>query len=133
MRVVKRIFVFTCIFTFVAMVVANLLFLPFLTPSTAYAGSKKIWLNVKGMTSYANVAQIKEALTAVKGVKKAYVDFRNERAIVTVKKGTRPDALIKAIRKAGFKAYVAEKVEWKKKKQEENPYDDWQMDDPIGP
>ncbi|MFQ5862155.1 MAG: heavy metal-associated domain-containing protein [Candidatus Brocadiales bacterium] len=127
MRVVKKVSVCVCVLTLVTMVAV---LAPFLGHSSAYAGYKKIELNVKGMTSYASITKIKEALAGVKGVKKAYVDFRNERAIVTVKKGTDPKALVSAIKKAGFKAYVAEKVEEKKK--EEHPYEDFEMDDPVG-
>ena len=107
---------------------------PLLGQSSAYAGYKKIQLNVKGMKNYASINDVKEALEKVKGVKKTYVDFRNERAIVTVKKGTDPDKLIKAVKKAGFRAYLAGKVNINRgRRRDENPYDDVHMDNPIGP
>lgn len=109
--------------------------LPFLSPSSAYAGYEKIQLNIKGMPNYASTTKVKEALTAVKGVKKAYVDFKNERAIVTIKKDTDPKALIGAVKKVGFKAYLAEDVKVGKKKKkhhEEDPYRDFEMDDVVG-
>ncbi|MFQ5956775.1 MAG: heavy metal-associated domain-containing protein [Candidatus Brocadiales bacterium] len=126
MRVVRKVLMLICVSTLVTLVAVGT---QFFSPSSAYAGNKKIQLNVKGMKGYASITKVKEALTGVKGVKKAYVDFRNERAIVTVKKGTNPSALIRAIKKAGFKAYVAEKVEVGAKRREKEAYgDDWDMD-----
>ncbi len=133
MRAVSKVVILACVFTLVTMVDLA----PFVSISTAFAGSKKITLNIKGMKDYASTIKIKEALTAVKGVKKAHVDFRNERAIVTVKKGTDLDDLIGAVKKAGFRAYPAEKVESKKKRKkreaEEEPYKGFEKDDAVGP
>ncbi len=104
----------------------------FICPSSAYA-AKKIQLNVKGMDSYSSTIKVKEALKGVKGVRKVYVDFKNEKAVVTVRKSTDTDALISAVRKAGFKAYLAEKVEKKKKKKAEgDPYEDFEVDEIVG-
>lgn len=120
-----------CIFT-VMTLVANIV--PFNGPSSVYAGNKKVQLNVKGMEGYASITEVKKALSEVKGVKKVYVDFRNERAIVTVKKGTDLDTLVSAVKKAGFKAYLAEKVGVNEKKAKElDPYKDFDKDEPIRP
>lgn len=115
---------FRDVFTFVSALALVTVFVVY-APSPAYAGYKKVHINVKGMKNYASTIEVKDALTRVKGVKKAYVDFRNERAIVTVKKGTNPKALINAIKKAGFRAYLAEKVKVGKKKEEEHPYEEF--------
>ena len=130
MRIVKKVLLLVGVFALVAMAGSA----PFSNSSSAYAGDEKIQLNIKGMTDYASTIKIKDALTAVKGVKKAYVDFRNERAIVTVKEDTDHRALIGAVKKAGFTAYLAEDVKVGKKKEEEDedPYKDFERDKVIG-
>lgn len=118
MKMFVRVLIFVCTLGLVTGVQ------PFST-SPAYAGYKKIHINVKGMKNYASTLEVKEALNKVKGVKRAYVDFRNERVVVTVKKGVDPDVLINAIKKVGFRAYLAEKAGLGKKK-EEHPYEEFQ-------
>ncbi len=128
MRVIKRLFVLSCVFTLVSVVYVA----PFCGPSSAYAGYEKIKINIKGMEDYGSTTKVKKALKRVKGVKKAYVDFRNERAIVTVKKGTDTGALLGAIKKVGYKAYLAQEIEKKKKKRDEvDAYDDSDVVDAI--
>lgn len=128
MRTAARVAVFACVFVLVTAVGLG----PVSGPSSAYA-AKKIKLNIKGMENYASTMKVKEALNGVKGVRKVFVDFRNERAIVTVKKGTDTDSLISAVKKAGFRAYLASKVDKReKKKSDEDPYKDWKRDDVVG-
>ena len=129
MRMAARVAVFGCIFILVTAVDLG----PVSGPSSAYA-AKKIKLNIKGMESYASTMKVKEALNGVKGVRKVFVDFKNERAIVTVKKGTDSDSLISAVKKAGFKAYLADKVKKREKKgpEDEDPYKDWKRDEVVG-
>ncbi|MEE9200702.1 MAG: heavy metal-associated domain-containing protein [Candidatus Brocadiales bacterium] len=104
----------------------------FICPPSAYA-AKKIQLNIKGMDSYSSTIKVKEALKGVKGVRKVYVDFKNEKAVVTVRKSTDAEALVGAVRKAGFRAYLAEKVEKKKKKKAEgDAYEDFEVDEIVG-
>ncbi len=128
MRALKWVFVLSCVFALTAMVYVS----PFPGPSSVYAGYEKIKINIKGMEDYGSTTKVKKALKRVKGVKKAYVDFRNERAIVTVKGGTDTDALLGAIKEAGYKAYLAQEIEKKKKKGDEGyTYDDSDVVDSI--
>lgn len=128
MRMAARAVVFACVFILVTAVDLS----PVSGPSSAYA-AKKIKLNIKGMESYASTMKVKEALNGVKGVRKVFVDFKNEKAIVTVKKGTDTDSLISAVKKAGFRAYLAGKVKKREKKEsDEDPYKDWKRDDIVG-
>ncbi len=128
MRVIKRLLVLSCVFTLVSVVHVT----PFCGLSSAYAGYEKIKINIKGMEDYASTIKVKKALKRVKGVKKAYVDFKNERAIVTVKKGTDTGALLGAIKETGYKAYLAQEIEKKKKKSDEGyEYEDSDVVDAI--
>ncbi|MCP4365673.1 MAG: heavy-metal-associated domain-containing protein [Planctomycetes bacterium] len=131
MRVIKRLLVLSCVFTLVSVVHVT----PFCGLSSAYAGYEKIKINIKGMEDYASTIKVKKALKRVKGVKKAYVDFKNERAIVTVKKGTDTGALLGAIKETGYKAYLPQEVKTvkqKKKEVEGDPYENFNVDPIVG-
>jgi len=62
-------------------------------------------MSVKGMTCATCVAGVKAALEKVDGVKSAEVSLAdNEATVVYVKGKTTPEALVKAVQKAGFQA-----------------------------
>ena len=61
-------------------------------------------LSVKGMSCSSCVTKVQTALQGVPGVKKAEVSLEKNEALVTYEKGkTTPEALAKAVEKAGFK------------------------------
>ncbi len=64
-----------------------------------------VHLDIAGMTCGNCVQNVTKALQDVDGVKKIQVDVEGE-AVVTVKPGTNPDALVAAIRVAGYAASV---------------------------
>jgi len=62
-------------------------------------------LSVRGMTCADCTGKVKAALEGVPGVTKADVSLEKNEAAVTYDKGkTNPEALVKAVEKAGFKA-----------------------------
>jgi len=68
-------------------------------------------LSVTGMHCDNCAAKVDKALRGVKGVKDVKVDLKNESAeIVLASASVKPDALVKAVVKAGFKAQVGEKA-----------------------
>ncbi len=69
-------------------------------------GSKKTTaLNVEGMTCGHCVMRVTKALEGMDGVKKAKVDLAKKEALVTLEgDDVQPDALVKAVEEAGFKA-----------------------------
>ena len=61
-------------------------------------------LSVRGMTCADCTSKVEAALKAVPGVTKAEVSLEKNEAMVTYEKGkTTPEALVKAVEKAGFK------------------------------
>ena len=61
-------------------------------------------LSVRGMTCADCTGKVKAALEGVPGVTKAEVSLEKNEAAVTYEKGkTTPEALVKAVQKAGFK------------------------------
>src|SRR5713101_3111296 len=61
-------------------------------------------LSVRGMTCADCTGKVKTALEGVPGVTKAEVSLEKNEAAVTYEKGkTTPEALVKAVQKAGFK------------------------------
>jgi copper chaperone len=74
-----------------------------------YAAEEKANLDVKisvrGMTCSGCASGVKAALEKVPGVTKAEVSLEKNEASVTYEKGkTTPEALVKAVEKAGYKA-----------------------------
>ena len=65
-------------------------------------------LSVKGMTCSGCVNAVRNTLEGIAGVKKAEVSLEKNEALVTYEKGkTTPEALAKAVEKAGFKCSPA--------------------------
>lgn len=64
--------------------------------------SIQIRLPIEGMTCSSCVARVEKALKAVPGVGAAEVNLATEMASVTLAAGSSPDALVAAIRKAGY-------------------------------
>jgi len=74
-----------------------------------YAAEEKanldVKLSVRGMTCSGCAMGVKAALEKVPGVTKAEVSLEKNEASVTYEKGkTTPEALVKAVEKAGYKA-----------------------------
>jgi mercuric transport protein len=66
--------------------------------------SLDVKLSVRGMTCADCTGKVKAALEGVPGVTKAEVSLEKNEASVTYDKGkTTPEALVKAVEKAGFK------------------------------
>ena len=71
----------------------------------AHAGESKATLKIKGMTCIGCAKQVQTALTKVKGVKTATVNFKENQAVVTIDpKKLKEGKLLAAVKKAGFKA-----------------------------
>lgn len=81
-----------------------------LVAAGAYAGeeakaSLDVKISVRGMTCAGCASGVKAALEKVPGVTKAEVSLEKNEASVTYEKGkTTPEALVKAVEKAGYKA-----------------------------
>lgn len=72
---------------------------------SARADDKKVTLKVNGMTCAACSTSVEKALTGVSGVKGAKVNLDKAQADVTYDESkVKPDKLIAAVKKAGFKA-----------------------------
>ncbi len=89
-----------------------LLALAALTVGIVMAGTEAtttldVKLSVRGMTCANCSGKVKAALEGVPGVTKADVSLDKNEATVTYEKGkTSPEALVKAVEKAGFKCSV---------------------------
>ncbi|MBI4972729.1 MAG: heavy-metal-associated domain-containing protein [Candidatus Omnitrophica bacterium] len=85
-----------------------LLLLVFITSNPAIAGEvKSVILEVKGMTCSLCAPMVEKTLSSTKGVKKVHVDFDKKEAHVEYDDGVvKPDELVKAIDKGGFKASI---------------------------
>lgn len=70
-------------------------------------GSKKITLDVNGMSCEKCVARVKKALEGVDGVKSADVNLDKKRAVVKYEGEVSGDTLVKAVTDAGYEAAVA--------------------------
>ena len=88
---------------------AILICLVFISSNPAIAGEvKSIILEVKGMTCKLCPPMVKKALTDVKGVNKVDVSLEKKEAHVEYEDGVvKPEELIKAIDKGGFKASLS--------------------------
>ena len=64
--------------------------------------SLQIRLPIQGMTCASCVARVEKALRKVPGVSEAEVNLATESANVRFAEGTRPEALVEAVRKAGY-------------------------------
>jgi Cu+-exporting ATPase len=69
--------------------------------------SIQIRLPIEGMTCASCVARVEKALKKVPGVGSAEVNLATETATVTLAAGTRPEALVEAVHKAGYAARLA--------------------------
>ncbi|MCX7960332.1 MAG: heavy metal translocating P-type ATPase [Burkholderiales bacterium] len=69
--------------------------------------SIRIRLPIEGMTCGACVARVEKALRAVPGVASAEVNLATETASVTLSAGADPQALVEAVRRAGYEARLA--------------------------
>ena len=67
-----------------------------------------IRLPIQGMTCASCVARVEKALSRVPGVATAEVNLATETASVAVAPGTVPEALVEAVRKAGYEARLDE-------------------------
>lgn len=78
----------------------------FTLSNSAVAGDiKSVTIKVEGMTCSLCAPMVKKTLSDVKGVKNVYVDFDKKEAHVEYDDGAvKPEELIKAIDKGGFKA-----------------------------
>lgn len=76
--------------------------------SSAWAAPRTATLNVSNMTCSTCPITVKRALTKVKGVIRALVDFDRKQAVVSFDDAvTTPSALIRATTEAGYPSYVA--------------------------
>jgi len=88
------------------LIVAATVFL--LSTSSAWAGPKSTTLNVSNMTCATCPITVRQALTKVKGVTRAVVDFEKKQATVTFDDAqTNVAALVKATTDAGYPSTVA--------------------------
>ncbi|HCE30945.1 TPA: heavy metal translocating P-type ATPase [Candidatus Daviesbacteria bacterium] len=86
------------------------------------SGSEKVALSLSGMHCTSCAGIIERSLKKVPGVKEARVNFTAEKASVTVDSGSvSEDALIEAVKKAGYKATVLDEAdpEFETRKQQE--------------
>ena len=68
---------------------------------------KSVTLEVKGMTCKLCPPMVKKAISKVGGVKDVHVDFEKKEAYVKYDDGAvKPEDLIKAVEKVGFKAKI---------------------------
>jgi mercuric ion binding protein len=76
--------------------------------ASAWAGPKNTTLNVSNMTCATCPITVRQALTKVKGVTRAVVDFEKKQATVTFDDAqTNVAALVKATTDAGYPSTVA--------------------------
>ena len=88
------------------LIVAATVFL--LSTASAWAGPKNTTLNVSNMTCTTCPITVRQALTKVKGVTRAVVDFEKKQATVTFDDAqTNVAALVKATTDAGYPSTVA--------------------------
>jgi len=88
------------------LIVAATVFL--LSTASAWAGPKSTTLNVSNMTFATCPITVRQALTKVKGVTRAVVDFEKRQATVTFDDAqTNVAALVKATTDAGYPSTVA--------------------------
>ncbi|ODS52430.1 MAG: mercuric transport protein periplasmic component [Acidobacteria bacterium SCN 69-37] len=88
------------------LIVAATVFL--LSTASAWAGPKNTTLNVSNMTCATCPITVRQALTKVKGVTRAVVDFEKKQATVTFDDAqTNVAALVKATTDAGYPSTVA--------------------------
>ena len=88
------------------LIVAATVFL--LSTASAWAGPKNTTLNVSNMTCATCPITVRQALTKVKGVRRAVVDFEKKQATVTFDDAqTNVAALVKATTDAGDPSTVA--------------------------
>lgn len=78
---------------------------------SALAGEQSCSLRIPGMQCEMCVSGVKDALSAVPGVKAVRVDLQSHRADVVADEGVKPTELIGAVKKAGFKAEVSKPAE----------------------
>lgn len=80
------------------------------TPTTTdKTKTTDITLNIEGMTCQECVSKIEKSLTGVTSVTKASVSFKDKNVIVSTTGEVNADALIEAVKNAGFKATKVEK------------------------
>ena len=88
------------------LIVAATVFL--LSTASAWSGPKNTTLNVSNMTCATCPITVRQALTKVKGVTRAVVDFEKKQATVTFDDAqTNVAALVKATTDAGYPSTVA--------------------------
>jgi mercuric ion binding protein len=88
------------------LIVAATIFL--LSTAWAWAGLRSATLNVSNMTCATCPITVRQALTKVKGVTRAVVDFEKKQATVTFDDAqTNVPALVKATTNAGYPSTVA--------------------------
>lgn len=91
----------------IAKTVLSAAVMAFALASPAWAGPKTVILVVSNMTCVACPVTVKMALTQVKGVSKATVDFKKKEAVVTFDDAkTNVTALTKATTEAGYPSAV---------------------------
>ena len=88
--------------------------------SAQAAKPETVKLAISGMSCNSCVTKVDKALRDVKGVKDVKVDLKSESAeVVLASASVKPDALVKAVVKAGFKAQVGKKPAAAKGEKEE--------------
>jgi Cu+-exporting ATPase len=80
-------------------------------PTARQPDGQKLTFAIEGMTCAACVGRVERVLKRAPGVIGAEVNLATERAAVTVKPGTRAEALIEAVTAAGYGAKPMESVE----------------------
>ncbi|MDZ7291542.1 MAG: mercuric transporter MerT family protein [candidate division KSB1 bacterium] len=82
---------------------------PSATTNAAFTPKAAVVLEVKGMTCTACASHIQTALSEVKGVHRASVEYETGKGVVEYDPGlVQPEALIKRIVETGYKATVAQ-------------------------
>lgn len=77
-------------------------------PAKVPADAKILALRVSGMTCTACAASIEKSVKKVPGVYSAQVDFDSGRAVVKTRTGVDTDAVLKAVKTAGYEAQIVE-------------------------
>ncbi len=91
---------------------------------------QSVKLSITGMSCNSCVTKVDKALRGIKGVKDVKVDLKNESAeVVLASASVKPDALVQAVVKAGFKAQVGGKTATTKVEKKESCCSDEEKDE----